>query len=95
MRLERTKRYAAALLCAGGLSLFGNTLWADSDSGSGTTFTWIMGDGSSQQVDEQEARNRCTQCQQQGNNSNFNCAGNTQVCANFSIVIAPTVTVGP
>jgi hypothetical protein len=94
MRLERTKRYVAALLCAVGLSLFGNTVWAD-----GSTFTWTWGDGRQEKVDEKEARNRCTQCQQKGNNagSNFNCVGNVQMCGdlNITIVINPSITVGP
>jgi hypothetical protein len=87
MRLERTKRYAAALLCAVGLSFFGNTVWADS------FFLWKNLDGTTVQIDEQEARNRCEQCKnarQQNNDADNgsiidNCNANLQVCLAVNI----------
>lgn len=66
MRLERTKRYVAALLCAGGLSLVGNTVLAESGTGSGgTTFTWVLDDGSSETITMEQARTRCEACRAQ------------------------------
>jgi hypothetical protein len=89
MRLEKTKRYAAALLCAGGLSLLGNTVWADGQH------TWRC-NGKEEQIDDQEAQTRCTQCQQNigGIGNTSFCTNNVQVCNDVNIVIAPTITVG-
>jgi hypothetical protein len=72
----------AALLCAGGLSLLGNTVWADS----GTLYNWIEPDGTTIQITDQDARARCEQCRQvkQQNNGDANintaCTVNIQVC---------------
>jgi hypothetical protein len=96
MTLDMAKRYTAALICAVGLSLFGNTVWADSGSGSDGTllnggtverlFNWIEPDGTTVQINEQDARARCEQCknarQQNNNNDGImdNCTLNMQVC---------------
>jgi hypothetical protein len=82
MTLDRTKRYVAALLCAVGLSFLGNTVWADSGSGSETTFTWILDDGSSETITVQQARTRCEACraQQKDNAIANSCTVNIQIC---------------
>jgi hypothetical protein len=93
MTLARTKRYVVAVLCAAGLSMLGVTAIADGGSGSGDgSVTWMTPSGPIV-ISEQEARNRCEQCQtqQDGNANNNACFMNVQICANFNIVIAPTI----